>query len=89
MALGAARSEVLWMVLKESVLLLAVGVVLGVPAALAASRIIKSGQFGVGPSDPVTLLAATLCITAVVIASALLPARRATKIDPMVALRYE
>ena len=89
MAMGAARSGVLWMILKESVLLLAIGVALGVPATLLASRVIQAGLFGVSPWDPRTLIMAVLAISAVVLGAAFLPARRATEIDPMVALRYE
>lgn len=89
MALGASRRRVVWIVLRESLALLAIGLALGVPAALGASRLIRAGLFGVGPSDPATLLTATGSIALVIVAAACLPARRATKIDPMVALRYE
>jgi predicted permease len=89
MALGAAKSRVRWMVMKESLLLLAIGVALGVPASLAASRVIRAGLFGISATDPMTLIAAVSIITAVLLAAAWMPARRATRIDPMVALRYE
>ena len=89
MALGAPEGGILWMVLKESLLLLVIGVALGVPAALAASHVIRAGLFGVSPSDPFTLGIAVLVLAAVILGAAYLPARRATKIDPMVALRYE
>ncbi len=89
MALGAPKGGVLWMVLKESLLLLLIGVALGVPAALGASHLIRAGLFGVSPADPLTLVTAVLLIAAVILGAAYLPARRATKIDPMVALRYE
>ena len=89
MALGASRPRVLWIVLRESLLLLAFGIALGVPAALAASRLIRAGLYGVEPWDPATILMAAGAIAVVVTAAACLPARRATKIDPMVALRYE
>jgi ABC-type antimicrobial peptide transport system permease subunit len=89
MALGASRGRVLWIVLRESLALLGIGIALGAPAALAASRLIRAGLYGVGASDPVTLLTATGAIALVVTAAACLPARRATRIDPMVALRYE
>lgn len=89
MALGATRSEVLWMILKESLLLLAIGVALGIPATLGASRVIQAGLFGIGPSDPLALISAVVIIAAVLLLAASLPARRATKIEPMIALRYE
>jgi predicted permease len=89
MALGAEKSRLRWMVIKESLLLLVMGVALGVPASLAASRLIRAELFGITATDPMTLIAAVSIITAVLLASAWMPARRATRIDPMVALRYE
>jgi predicted permease len=89
MALGASKGGVLWMVMRESLLLLGIGVAVGVPATLAASRLIRAGLFGVSPSDPLTLVTSVLMIAAVILGAAYLPARRATRIDPMVALRYE
>jgi predicted permease len=89
MALGAPKGGVLWMVLKESLLLLVIGLALGVPAALAANHVIRAGLFGVSPSDPLTLVVAVLVLAVVILGAAYLPARRATQVDPMVALRYE
>ncbi len=89
MALGASRENVQWLILKESLALLAIGVFLGVPATLAAGRAIRAGLFGLGPSDPSTLLAAVCVIAIITFAAAYFPARRATRIDPIVALRYE
>jgi predicted permease len=89
MALGAPRAGLLWMVLRESMVLLSIGVALGVPVSLAASRAIKAGLFGVDPADPVTLIAAVFVMSASLLAGSYIPARRATKIDPMVALRCE
>ncbi len=88
-ALGAPRAGLLWMVLKESLALLAIGVLLGVPASLAANRAIKAGLFGVDPADPLTMFLAVLIMSAALLAGSYIPARRATKVDPMVALRYE
>jgi ABC-type lipoprotein release transport system permease subunit len=88
-ALGARNESVLWMVLKESLLLLGIGVALGVPATLAATRLVQTQLFGVKPSDPVTLAAAIFIIAGVTLLAAYFPARRAAKVDPMVALRYE
>jgi predicted permease len=88
-ALGAPAAGVLWMVIKESMWLLGIGIALGVPASLAASRAIRSGLFGLSPSDPSTLIAAVTVIAAVTIIAAYLPARRATRINPIIALREE
>jgi ABC-type antimicrobial peptide transport system permease subunit len=76
-------------VLRESLTLLAIGILLGIPLSLAASRAIQAGLFGVNPADPLTLITAVLVISACLLAGSYIPARRATKIDPMVALRYE
>jgi predicted permease len=89
MALGAQNGTILWMVLRESLLLLAVGIALGVPAALAATRLVQTQLFGLKASDPATMVAAVLMIAAVVVLAGYGPARRAAKVDPMVALRYE
>jgi len=89
MALGAERSGVLWMVLRESLMLVAVGVLIGIPAALAAARLISSMLYGLKATDPITITAAALAMIAVAALAGYLPARRAAKVDPMVALRYE
>jgi predicted permease len=88
-ALGARSRGILWMVLRESILLLGVGLAVGIPATLAAARAAKSQLFGLSPFDATTIAAATCAIAAVVLASACLPAMRATKVDPMAALRSE
>jgi predicted permease len=88
-ALGAQSTSVLWMILKESLILLAIGVALGIPAALAATRAIQSQLFGLTPSDPTTFVAAALTISLVTLIAAWFPAHRATKVDPIIALRYE
>jgi predicted permease len=89
MALGAPRSEVLWLFLRETLLLVAIGGMIGIPAALACMKLFQSRLFGLTPSDPISLLIALLMLAGVAAAACLLPARRATKVDPMVALRYE
>lgn len=89
MALGAQRGRILRMVLREALLLAVIGVAIGLPAAWAASRSISSMLYGLKASDPVTILAATLVMTAVAALAGYLPARRASRVDPMVALRYE
>lgn len=89
MALGASRPMLLWMVLKESIAMLVFGILLGIPVSLAASRAIRAGLFGVDPTDPLTLIMAVLMISGCLFAGSYIPARRAAKIDPMTALRYE
>jgi len=80
---------VLWLILRETLLLLLVGAALGVPAALGAARLIKSTLFGLAPSDPLTIVCATIVLFAAGLAAGLLPARRAASIDPTLALRSE
>jgi predicted permease len=89
MALGAGRPSVHWLVVRESLLLLGIGLLLGIPAGLGATRLLRSGLFGVNPSDPLTLACAVALVTIVILAAAWLPARRASRVDPMVALRCE
>jgi predicted permease len=89
MALGASGGSVVWLVMREVMLLLSVGVAIGVPAALGLSRLVEAQLFGVAPSDIFTLCAATAGIAAVALLSGYLPARRATAIDPMRALHWD
>jgi ABC-type antimicrobial peptide transport system permease subunit len=89
MALGARGRDVLWLILREAALLVLVGVGLGLPAALAAARLAAGLLYGVTPADPVSVGLAVLLLCAVAALACYVPARRATKVDPMVALRYE
>jgi ABC-type antimicrobial peptide transport system permease subunit len=89
MAIGAQRGNVLWMVLRDSLLLIFAGLVIGLPIAVLASRTIKSFLFGVNSLDPLAIASALVVIGALAALAGYLPARRATKIDPMLALRYE
>jgi predicted permease len=89
MALGAGTRNVVWLVVREVVKLAGVGALVGLPIAIAASRLLASLLYGVGPNDPTTLVLALLGIAAIAVVSAYLPARRATRVDPMRALRYE
>ncbi|HZU25812.1 MAG TPA: ABC transporter permease [Bryobacteraceae bacterium] len=89
MALGAARHAVLWMVLGEALRLLLIGVAIGLALAVAAGRLMQSLLFGSKAFDPLAIGAATLMMAVVALCAGFLPARRATRIDPMVALRYE
>ena len=88
-ALGAGRAEVVWLFLHEALVLVGVGAIIGTPAALVCMKLIRSLLFGLTPSDPSSLLVALLILAGVAAVASLLPARRATKADPMVALRYE
>lgn len=89
MALGASRAQVLKMVLGEGLRIVLIGVAIGLVAALALARLIKSWLFAVQPVDPVTFAAVALTVVAVAALACYVPARRATKVDPMIALRYE
>ena len=89
MALGAQPGQILEMVMRETLLLVVVGVAAGVPIALGASRFIRSELYGLSPNDPFTILITTLVMLGVASLAGYLPARRATKVDPIVALRYE
>jgi predicted permease len=89
MALGATGGGVRWLVLRQALGLVAAGVLLGIPAALAAARLIEGMLYGVSPLHPPTLAAATLVMLAVATLAAYLPARRASRVDPMTALRSE
>jgi predicted permease len=89
MALGAQRSSVLWLVMRRAAALVLIGGLIGIPAALFATRLVKALLYGIGAQDPVAVVLATLALVAVAALASFLPARRATKVDPMVALRYE
>ena len=89
MALGARSRDVLSLVLREALLLVLVGVAVGLPAVFAATRFASTLLFGLTPTDPVSLSLAALLMFAVAMTAGYLPARRATKVDPLVALRYE
>jgi len=89
MALGAQRVDVLQLVLREGMLLVGVGLILGVPLAFAGSRVLHSFLFGLKSTDPLSLVAAVLLLAIVAAVAGFVPARRAAKVDPMVALRYE
>ena len=89
MALGAQRGNVLWLVLREALLLVLAGVLVGIPAALLSSRLLNSMIFGLKSTDPISLLIVIIVLGAIAAFAGFIPARRATKIDPMVALRYE
>ena len=89
LALGATPAAVFRLVLRESLLLVFTGIAIGVPATLAATRLVASQLFGLGATNPPTLAAATLLMVLVSLVACWPPARRATKVDPMVALHCE
>lgn len=88
-ALGARRSRIAWMILRETLLLVVVALFIGVPAAAFAARFISSQLFGLSPSDPLTFVVAGFVLVIVAIVAGYVPARRAMKVDPLIALRYE
>ena len=89
MALGAQRGGVVWMVLREVSLLVALGLAIGMPAAFAASRLVESFLFGMKPNDPLALTLAVAILLCAALLAGWVPARRASRIDPMIALRQE
>jgi putative ABC transport system permease protein len=89
MALGAQRRTVLWMILRETLALVFIGIALGIPCAFAATHLIASRLFGISPNDPATLAVVSLALLLAAIFATCVPARRAMRVDPMVALRHQ
>lgn len=89
MALGAQKSDVQWLIMRETLVLLAAGAAIGVPAALAAARLVKSQLFALDPWDPVTIVCASVVLFAAGALAGFLPAQRAASVDPTVALRSD
>ena len=87
--MGAQQGTILGLILRESVILSSLGIIVGVPCAIAATRLIGHMLFGVAPGDPLTFAAAASILLAVGAIAGYWPARRATKIDPIAALRRE
>jgi ABC-type antimicrobial peptide transport system permease subunit len=93
MALGAQRVDVLWLVVREALVLVTVGIAIGVPVAFVIARVASSQisglLFGLTATDPLTIGGAAVTLTVVALCAAYLPARRASRVDPMIALRTE
>jgi ABC-type antimicrobial peptide transport system permease subunit len=88
-AMGASARAILKMVLRETMLLAVIGLAVGLPVAFAASHVVGHLLFGISPTDPVTLIVVSLTLAAVAAAAGYLPARRATQVDPLIALRHD
>jgi ABC-type antimicrobial peptide transport system permease subunit len=89
LALGARPRRILWLVLRETFALTLAGLAMGVPLALWAARYAKSVLFGIGAADPLTMAVTVTTLIGTAVLAGYLPARRAVRVDPMVALRYE
>ena len=89
MALGAERKDVLKLVVGQGIVLAAIGVGVGLVLALALTRLMSTLLFGVGATDPITFASVSVLLTGVALGACFVPARRAARVDPMVALRYE
>ena len=89
MALGARGGNIAWMILRETLYLVLAGLVIGVPAALLGAKLISAQLFGLKPADPLTLVGACVVLTTVALLAGYLPARRASRVNPLNALRYE
>jgi len=88
-ALGARPWDVAWPILREALTLAAIGVAIGLPVALALSRLMRAAFYGIESHDPITMIGTVVIMVAVAALAAWIPARRAAKVDPMEALRYE
>jgi ABC-type antimicrobial peptide transport system permease subunit len=89
MAMGAAQASILRMILRQGVWIISAGLVSGIALALAISRLVSGFIAGVSPYDPLTYVSVTALLSVVALLACYFPARRATRVDPVVALRYE
>jgi putative ABC transport system permease protein len=89
MALGATRADIMWLVVGNGMLLTLIGIGIGVAASLLLTRVMASLLFGVTATDVPTFLGVSLVLAAVALIANYIPARRATRVDPVIALRYE
>jgi ABC-type antimicrobial peptide transport system permease subunit len=88
-ALGATRAQIAGMVLRETLLLVLIGLAIGIPAATALSYLIRSELYGLSANDPLTILIASFVMAGIAAVAGYFPARRASQVDPMIALRTE
>jgi ABC-type antimicrobial peptide transport system permease subunit len=88
-ALGASSQTVIWMVIRDAIILVVLGLSVGLPLALGLSRYVQSLLFGLKPMDALSLSGVILIMTVMALTAAILPARRAIRVDPLTALRYE
>jgi ABC-type antimicrobial peptide transport system permease subunit len=89
MALGAVQGDVLWLVMREVLMLVGTGIVLGLAGAWGLGRLVSSQLYGVTANDPATIAGAAVLLAAVALVAGYVPARRATRVNPVLALRYE
>jgi len=89
MAVGAQPAHVMWLVIREGMTVVAAGLVAGVLGALAATRLLESLLFGLAPSDPMTCAAAIALLGSIALVACVIPARRATRVNPIASLRAE
>ena len=89
MAFGARRVDVLWLILRQGMWLAMLGVAVGIAGALALTRVLRNHLYEIGTTDATTFVSVSLLLVFVALLACLIPARRATKVDPMVALRHD
>jgi ABC-type antimicrobial peptide transport system permease subunit len=89
LALGAGRGNLLTLIMREVAVLTLVGVAIAIPAALALTRLVRSELYGIVPNDPLSIVLAALLLISVALLAGYIPANRATRVDPLRALRYE
>jgi ABC-type antimicrobial peptide transport system permease subunit len=89
MALGARAGEVLWLILREVTWMVGIGALIGLPAAFALTRLLTTYLYGLTARDPLSIVGSVVILLVITAVAGLVPARRATLVDPMIALRYE